>query len=104
MIRFEQVADGKKLIGPGIHLEWVDMCDPNSACMTVEACGAGLMTFGDVLAPKITPSQDMLDAEFQGLEGPAEGGQAAGGQDSSEADTSLSDDFSGFDMDEDSGE
>ncbi|KAK9842617.1 hypothetical protein WJX84_002046 [Apatococcus fuscideae] len=30
---------------------------------------AGLMSFGDVLAPKIAPSQDMLDAEFQGLEG-----------------------------------
>ncbi len=59
---------------------------------------AGLTAFGDVLAPKIVPSQDMLDAEFQGLEG-SEGGASDEGQDSS-----LSEDFSSFDMDDDGGD
>ena len=56
---------------------------------------AGLTAFGDVLAPKALPSQDMLDSEFQGLEGAESGG-------SDEQDTSLSEDFSSFDIDDDS--
>ena len=59
---------------------------------------AGLMSFGDVLAPKVAPSQDMLDAEFQGLEGTETEGQSDG------QDSSLSEDFNSFDMDEDTGE
>lgn len=56
------------------------------------------MSFGEVLAPKVAVSQDMLDAEFQGLEGPDTEGQPEG------QDSSLSEDFSGFDLDEDAGE
>ena len=58
---------------------------------------AGLTAFGDVLAPKVAPSPDMLDSEFVGLDGAETGASAE------EQDTSLSEDFSSFDMDDDSG-
>ena len=41
---------------------------------------AGLTAFGDVLAPKVAPSPDMLDSEFVGLDG-AETGASAEEQD-----------------------
>ena len=64
--------------------------------------GAGLSAFGDVLAPKTAAlSPDMLDSEFMGLEGSESGAQT--GAQAEDQDSSLSEDFSSFDMDDDSG-